>query len=91
MNQFHIALDALKDWPDRKLITDITRLAETFILQFPVEIGQAVTARLMNPSTFASYKLPMFYLIDSIMKNVGGPYAAVFGKVSLIYKTLKVK
>ena len=80
-------LETMKDWPDKLLITELTAFGETYI-QSAYEISHIIVARLINASTNISYKLPMFYLIDSIMKNVGGPYAALFGKVFLIYYTL---
>jgi hypothetical protein len=77
--QFVSRLENLKDWPDKMLITEITALAEKYI-QSAYDISHVIVSRLINPVTNSSFKLPMFYLVDSIMKNVGGPYAAFFGK-----------
>lgn len=35
----------------------------------------------MTPQAPPNYKLPIFYLTDSILKNVGGPYPSLFARV----------
>lgn len=77
--QFAAVLEQLKDWPDKEMILSLTAMAEHNInlAAFFVEI---VIARLVNPATNSSYKRPIFYLIDSIMKHVCGPFPFMFAK-----------
>ena len=71
--------------PDKNLIMELTKSAEEHIDAAPY-IANVVVARVIDPATPASHKLPVFYLIDSIMKNVGGPYAFLFSKhISDVY------
>eukprot|EP00981_Chlorochromonas_danica_P002316 scaffold446_cov183-Ochromonas_danica.AAC.15 len=79
LEQFNLILQELKDWPDRDMITALTALAEQHIDLAPYFVNLIIT-RLTNPSTHSSYKRPLFYLIDSIMKRVGGPFPLMFTK-----------
>ncbi len=80
LHELSIRLDSLRDWPDKIIITEATGIANVCI-QSAHEVTSTIMSRLINPNLNASYKLPIFYLIDSIMKTVGGPYAAMFAKV----------
>ena len=72
-------VEKLKDWPDKVIIMELTAITEKNI-NFAFHFANILMARLANDHTHASYKLPLFYVVDSIMKHVGGPYAALFGK-----------
>ena len=72
-------LENMKDWPDKAIIMDLTSITEHNI-NFAHNFVNIVISRLISPQTHSSYKLPMFYLMDSIMKHVGGPFAALFSK-----------
>jgi len=72
-------LESMKDWPDKAIIMELTGITERNI-DFAFNFVNIIVSRLMSSQTHSSYKLPMFYLVDSIMKNVGGPFAALFGK-----------
>jgi hypothetical protein len=76
---FKTSLYELKDWPDRNMITDLTNLARDYIQFAPTLVSIAI-ARLVDASTNTLYKKPIFYLLDSIMKTVGGPYPALLEK-----------
>ena len=39
-----------------------------------------IVARIIDPATEVGHKLPIFYLIDAVMKHVGGPYPALFSR-----------
>lgn len=80
LRHFTAHLDRLKDWPDKNIITELTAITEHNI-NLAQNFAFIIVSKLGHESTFASYKLPLFYLIDSIMKHVGGPYAALFGKL----------
>lgn len=69
----------LRDWPDRDIINALTKLSREYINLAHI-FTDVIVRTLIDSSTFSSYKKPLFYLIDSLMKNVGGPYAAFFTK-----------
>jgi len=77
--EFQRRVRELKDWPDRDIIVSVTNMAKQYISS-AAAFTNVIVGTLIDPATFASYKKPLFYLIDSIMKNVGGPYAAFFTK-----------
>mmetsp|Transcript_15939 Transcript_15939/g.32286 ORF Transcript_15939/g.32286 Transcript_15939/m.32286 type:complete len:916 (+) Transcript_15939:79-2826(+) len=70
-------LDGLKDWPDKMVITELTAIAEKNI-GFAEHFAKILVAKLTDLRTHSTYKLPIFYVIDSIMKHVGGPFAVLF-------------
>lgn len=72
-------LESMKDWPDKAIIMELTGITERNI-DYAFNFVNIIVSRLMSSQTHSTYKLPMFYLVDSIMKNVGGPFAALFGK-----------
>lgn len=72
-------LESMKDWPDKAIIMELTGITERNI-DYAFNFVNIIISRLMSSQTHSTYKLPMFYLVDSIMKNVGGPFAALFGK-----------
>lgn len=79
LNAFTLNLERLKDWPDKIIIMELTAITEKNI-NFAFHFANIIIARLVDDRTHTSYKLPVFYLIDSVMKHVGGPFAALFGK-----------
>jgi hypothetical protein len=89
---FYHKLQELKDWPDRDIITAATNLArDNIALAQP--FSEVILQRFLEPQLPTSYKRPLFYLLDSIMKSVGGPYAALMethfsGTYSLILRDI---
>lgn len=79
LNEFHSMLGRLQDFPDKTIILEITQFAATHI-ELDNQISSIIIARIVDPQTNLTYKLPTFYLIDSIMKHVGGPYAELFAR-----------
>jgi hypothetical protein len=77
--KFRGSFERLKQWPDKAVIVETTRIAEHHI-EFAFHFVSVIISRLTNPSLDGAFKLPILYLMDSIMKNVGGPYAALFSK-----------
>jgi pre-mRNA cleavage complex 2 protein Pcf11 len=70
-------LNTLKDWPDKACIFDLAILAEAQQRYAP-EITDVLLARIAHPSTHAALKVPLLYLVDCIMKTVGGAYVRFF-------------
>lgn len=77
--EFISKLNRLQDFPERTIILDLTRFAEVHVMEAG-HLASLIVTRLNELGLPPGFKLPMFYLIDSIMKNVGGPYAAFFGR-----------
>lgn len=73
-------LEGLRDWPDKLVITELTAIAERNI-GFAEHFAKILVGRLSDQRTHSTYKLPIFYVIDSIMKHVGGPFAVLFGNL----------
>jgi hypothetical protein len=76
---FETKFHHLKDFPDRAIILDLTAFCELHIEIAP-HLADIIIARIIDPNTNLGYKLPIFYLIDAIMKHVGGPYPALFSR-----------
>ncbi|KAM9923578.1 hypothetical protein OXX59_005087, partial [Metschnikowia pulcherrima] len=59
----------------RALIVELTSLAERFV-DNAQEIVELIEERMMR--ILPKYKLYTFYLMDSIVKNIGSPYNLMF-------------
>jgi hypothetical protein len=77
LQKFKILFETLRDHPDRNIIVELSKVAEANIGRATV-ISNTVVGRLIHPTTNACFKLPIFYLMDSLMKHVGGPYKELF-------------
>lgn len=90
INRFYTKLYELKDWPDRDIIVALSNIAKEDITTAP-SLAQLVVQRLLDPSTNSTYRRPLFYLIDSLMKSVGGPYASIFENHLMDVYTMTLK
>jgi hypothetical protein len=79
LDEFEEKLSRMRDYPEKALIFDITRFAESNIA-YASQLANIIVARIIDPQTNITYKLPIFYLLDSIMKHVGGSYPALFSR-----------
>lgn len=80
VSRFKIVLDGLKEHPDKLIIDELTNIT---IKRENLPYGKNFTDLIINKlatTPVPSFRLPMFYLIDSIMKKTGGPYYELFGK-----------
>ena len=66
-------------WPDKNIILDLTAFCERNIA-ISTHLSDMIVARIIDPATEVGHKLPIFYLIDAVMKHVGGPYPALFSR-----------
>ncbi|GLE01578.1 hypothetical protein PINS_up010408 [Pythium insidiosum] len=66
----------MKDYPAKDVINSLTMLAEQ--VQFAPEIVSFLETKIHRAPP--NYKLPIFYLTDSILKNVKGPYISLLGR-----------
>ncbi len=77
-------LGLLGNFPDKAVINRLTQFAEDYASPDPGyynRVGDVVKIledEILNPSMPSDRKLPLCYLMDSILKNVGEPYTSVF-------------
>lgn len=76
-NIFGTYLRELRDFADGNIITHITQLSIQHIAMAP-QVVDIITFALADQRTPPTYKKPLFYLIDSILKRAGGPYNYLF-------------
>eukprot|EP01041_Mallomonas_annulata_P001448 gene1448-2788_t len=84
---YEYRLTKLRIWPDRNIIFDLTKFAEVN-QKIANHIADILISRIIDvrcntdtesiPLTNLALKVPLFYLVDSILKNVGGPYVSLF-------------
>ena len=67
----------LRDFPDGNIIQHVTQLSMQHISSAS-QIVDVITSTLVDQRTPPTYKKPLFYLIDSILKKAGGPYNYLF-------------
>ena len=77
--EFETLLSLLKQHPDKKLILDLTKICEHYV-NLAEPLSEMIIARIIDPLIPPDWKLPIFYLLDSVMKHVGGPFAALFSR-----------
>ncbi|OQR97477.1 hypothetical protein THRCLA_06933 [Thraustotheca clavata] len=68
--QYDMAINKLKEHPARPIIADLTTIAMD--LSMAKHLARFLVSKLHV--VVPPYKLPILYLMDSILKNVGGPY-----------------
>lgn len=66
-------------WQDKNIILDLTAFCEKNIA-ISTHLSDIIVARIIDPATNTAHKLPIFYLIDAVMKHVGGPYPILFSR-----------
>lgn len=79
LQAFRTGLEQLGDYPDSEKIKALTNFTIEHIA-FAQPISEIIINRLLHPHTRPTYKKPVFYLIDSILKKVGGAYPMLFTK-----------
>ncbi|RMX68166.1 hypothetical protein DD238_007789 [Peronospora effusa] len=74
LGQFDAQINSMKDYPAKDTINALTKLAER--VQFACDIVSFLETKIHRVAP--NCKLPIFYLTDSILKNVRGPYVPLF-------------
>ncbi|KAL3672852.1 hypothetical protein V7S43_002154 [Phytophthora oleae] len=74
LSQFDSQINSMMDYPAKDTINALTMLAER--TQFAPEIVSFLETKIHRVAP--NCKLPIFYLTDSILKNVQGPYLSLF-------------
>ncbi|KAE8880709.1 hypothetical protein PF005_g5238 [Phytophthora fragariae] len=74
LGQFDAQINSMMDYPAKDTINALTMLAERS--QFAPEVVSFLETKIHRVAP--NCKLPIFYLTDSILKNVRGPYVPLF-------------
>lgn len=78
LDLFRQKAEQMGEFPDKVIINALTGTAT----RHRADKAQAITTVLQNmlvdPSHPAKHKLPICYLVDSIVKNISDPYADLF-------------
>ncbi|KAG7384656.1 hypothetical protein PHYPSEUDO_002403 [Phytophthora pseudosyringae] len=74
LGQFDAQINSMMDYPAKDTINALTMLAERS--QFAPEVVSFLETKIHRVAP--NCKLPIFYLTDSILKNVRGPYLPLF-------------
>lgn len=81
----------LNNWPDKEIITELTKYAQSQRTnpQNAASIVHTMCTRLVDNTIPPTYRLPIFYLMDSIMKYNRDPYVPLFLQyLESIYSTV---
>ncbi|TMW67630.1 hypothetical protein Poli38472_011250 [Pythium oligandrum] len=76
LSQFDAKINQMMDYPAKDVINSLTMLAER--VEFASEIVSFLETKIHRAPP--NYKLPIFYLTDSILKNVRGPYISLLAR-----------
>jgi len=75
--EFESRLKRLADWPDKIIITELTDYLSNHV-SVANHLADILVATIIDPNTPKSFKIPLFYLVDSVLKLVHGVYAELF-------------
>ncbi|KDO25211.1 hypothetical protein SPRG_20790 [Saprolegnia parasitica CBS 223.65] len=73
--QYDETLNKLGAYPAKPIINNLTMIAENLAMAKP--LATFLVSKLHG--VVPAFKLPILYLMDSILKNVGGPYVQLLG------------
>lgn len=76
LEEFNRKMNALGAFPAKDIINQLSKMAQDVSLA--PEIVNLMRKKILEASV--NCKLPLFYLMDSILKNVGNVYITLFGK-----------
>lgn len=76
---FSVQLDELRDFPELAKINNVTHIAKTNERLAKVFVD-CMMAKLISSSTPPTYRKPLYYAIDAIMKVAGGAYGPYFAQ-----------
>lgn len=76
--EFQTLFHTLTDFPDKNVIDQLSLFAQSNKYSFATEVVDILCSRLYDINIPSAYKVPIFYLIDSIMKYTREPYVPLF-------------
>lgn len=77
---YRSSVNTLGTFPDKYLIQNLTQMAERAPDSVKRPIVDHMESVICDPHIKPERKLPLCYLIDSMLKNIGGVYIALFGE-----------
>jgi hypothetical protein len=79
LGEYREMLMNLGFYPDKVLINTLTMIAEDYapLERSASELYNLIREMLLNPKVAAGRKLPLIYVIDSILKNAKGQYVPI--------------
>jgi pre-mRNA cleavage complex 2 protein Pcf11 len=83
LSEYKHMLKQLGAYPDKVLINTLSMIAEDYSVSFPEsssKIYRAIRDLLLSKDVSSDCKLPLVYVIDSILKNVKGLYIEIMQK-----------
>lgn len=79
LGEFEAKCNKMAEFPDKFIINSLTLLADREKHDKSNQIVDFITNQLKMVA--ANRKVPLFFLMDSILKNVGGVYVLLFSRV----------
>ncbi|KAF0693351.1 Aste57867_15683 [Aphanomyces stellatus] len=76
LKQYDGMINEMGAYPAKHIINSLTMIAEDLTMAKHIAPFLVKKLSVVGPA----YRLPILYLMDSIIKNVGGPYAYLFGQ-----------
>ena len=83
LSEYGDMLKQLGSHPDKVLINTLSMIAEDYSISFPIssnKIYNAIKEFLLSNSIMLECKLPLVYVMDSILKNAKGLYVEIMRK-----------
>jgi pre-mRNA cleavage complex 2 protein Pcf11 len=83
LGEYNFMLRRLGAYPDKVIINTLSMIAEDYSMSFPhscTKIYHAIRDLLLSRDVKPDCKLPLVYVIDSILKNVKGLYIDIMKK-----------
>lgn len=78
INSYKKKVDLLRDHPDSKLITSLVEISKN--IQYGEEFIKYLIEKLINKVSPGTFKRPIFYLMDALMKNSPAIYPNLISK-----------
>jgi len=84
LREYREMLMNLGFYPDKVLINTLTMIAEDYapLERSASELYNLIRDMLLNPKVAAGRKLPLIYVIDSILKNAKGQYVPIIERTA---------
>lgn len=77
---FRAKAEQMGEFPDKIIINALTGTATRHRDDMAEPIATLLQSMICDPNHPAKHKLPICYLVDSIVKNITDPYAELFEK-----------
>ena len=78
MRLFRAKADQMGEFPDKIIINALTGTATRHRDDMAQPITNLLESMIVDPNHPAKHKLPICFLVDSIVKNITDPYAELF-------------